>query len=116
MAQYLLSVWGVEGEDNYATPEAMQAAFEAVDALNSELQQAGVWVFAGGLQPAETASVIRVRGGGVLSTDGPFAESKEQLGGFWVIDVPDRASAVAWAAKATVACAQPVEVREFEAE
>jgi hypothetical protein len=116
VAQFLLSVWGVEGEDNYATPEAMQAAFGAVDALNQEIQQAGAWVFAGGLHPAETASVIRVRGGGVMSTDGPFAESKEQLGGFWVIDVPDRTSAVAWAEKATVACAQPVEVREFQAE
>ncbi|MEZ4503681.1 MAG: YciI family protein [Dehalococcoidia bacterium] len=116
MTQYLLSVWSVEGQDNYATPEAMQAAFEAVDALNKEMQEAGIWVFGGGLMPADTASVIRVRGGGVISTDGPFAESKEQLGGFWIIEVADDASAAAWAEKATVACAQPVEVRPFQAE
>lgn len=114
MAEFMLAVWGVEGEENYATPEAMEQAFKDVDALNQELERAGVLKFAGGLMPAETALVIRVRGGGVISTDGPFAESKEQLGGFWIIDVPDRASAVAWAERATVACAQPVEVREFQ--
>ncbi|HEX2578314.1 MAG TPA: YciI family protein [Aquihabitans sp.] len=116
MTQYLLSVHNVEGENPYATPEDMQAAFQAVDAFNTELQAQGAWVFAGGLQPADTATVVRAQGGDVTTTDGPFAETKEQLGGFWVIDVPDLDAALAWAAKGSAACANPVEVRPFQDE
>jgi hypothetical protein len=73
-------------------------------------------VFAGGLHPASTATVVRQDGGEVLLTDGPFPESKEQLGGFWVIEAADLDAALAWARKATVACAAPVEVRPFQDE
>jgi hypothetical protein len=113
MTQYLLAVHSIEGEP-MPSPEQMQRAYKDVDALNSELQSSGVWVFAGGLQPPSSATVVRAQGGQVVTTDGPFAETKEQLGGFWIIDVADLDAALEWARKATVACAAPVEVRPFQ--
>jgi hypothetical protein len=113
MTQYLLAVHSVEGEP-MPSPEQMQRAYNDVDALNGELQSSGVWVFAGGLQPPSSATVVRAQGGQVVTTDGPFAETKEQLGGFWIIDVADLDAALEWARKATVACAAPVEVRPFQ--
>jgi hypothetical protein len=113
MSQYLLSVYMVEGEEP-PSAEAMEHVYRDVDALNQELQAQGAWVFAGGLHPATTATVVRVKDSGVLITDGPFAESKEHLGGFWIIESADLDGALAWAAKATVACAAPVEVRPFQ--
>ncbi len=115
MTQYMLAVHMVEGEEEPALEEMAQA-YKDVDVLNNELQDKGVWVFAGGLHPADTATVVRVDGGEVLTTDGPFAETKEQLGGFWVIEAADLDAALAWAAKATVACKSPVEVRPFQGE
>ena len=88
--------------------------FKDVDAVNTEIKAEGAWVFAGGLHPADTATVVRAKDGEVVTTDGPFAEAKEQLGGFWVIQAPDLDAALAWAAKATVACRAPVEVRPFQ--
>jgi len=111
MTQYLLAVHSVEGEDPV---EDVEQAYKDVDVLNTELQAAGVWVFAGGLHPADTATVVRVADGEVMTTDGPFAETKEQLGGFWIIEAPDLDAALAWASKATVACKAPVEVRPFQ--
>ena len=113
MTQYLLAVHSVEGEP-MPSPEQMQQAYKDVDALNGELQSSGVWVFAGGLQPPSSATVVRAQGGQVVTTDGPFAETKEQLGGFWIIDVADLDAALEWARRATVACAAPVEVRPFQ--
>ena len=116
MKQYLLAVHTVEGQDNYPSDEEMQKAFEATGKLNDEMQAKGVWVFGGGLFPADSATVVKIQDGEVLTTDGPFSEAKEQLGGFWVIQAEDLDEALAWAAKATVACANPVEVRPFEDE
>ena len=113
MAEYLLSVHMVEGEEPPA-PEIVEQMYKDVDVVNQEMKDAGVWVFAGGLHPATTATVVRVKDGEVVTTDGPFAETKEQLGGFWVIQVPDLDAALAWAAKATAACKAPVEVRPFQ--
>jgi len=113
MPEYLLSVHGSEG-GNYATPEDMERAFRDVGALNTELQDAGVWVFAGGLMPASSATVVREKDGALLHTDGPYLESKEHIGGFWVIKVADDSAALAWADKATVACQGAVEVRPFQ--
>ena len=113
MTQYLLAVHSVEGEP-MPSQEQMQRAYKDVDALNGELQSSGVWVFAGGLQPPSSATVVRAQGGQVVTTDGPFAETKEQLGGFWIIDVADLDAALEWARKATVACAAPVEIRPFQ--
>lgn len=114
MTQYLLSVHMVEGEDAYTSEEEMQEAFKAVDAYNQELQAKGAWVFAGGLQPADTATTVDGTGADVVITDGPFAESKEQIGGFWVIEAADLDAALDWAAKGSAACKGKVEVRPFQ--
>jgi hypothetical protein len=113
MKQYMLSVAMIDGAPP-RPPDEMQRAFEQVDELNAELQAAGVWVFAGGLQPASIATVVREEDGDVVVTDGPFTESKEHIGGFWVIAVDDLDAALAWAAKATKACGDAVEVRPFQ--
>jgi len=116
MKQYMLSVHLVEDGTPPPPPEAAQRTYDRVDAFNSEVQAAGAWVFAGGLHPPSTATVVRVADGEVLMTDGPFAEGKEHIGGFWVIKAEDLDAALAWAVKATEACAAPVEVRPFQNE
>jgi hypothetical protein len=103
----------VEGEEPPA-PEVMQQAYEDVDRFNAKLQEQGVWVFAGGLHPVDTATVVDNTGTELLVTDGPFAEAKEQLGGFWVIETPDLDAALRWAAEGSEACRAPVEVRPFQ--
>jgi hypothetical protein len=113
MKQYLLAVHMVEGEPA-PSEEQMQRAYKAVDDFNRELQESGVWVFAGGLLPPDTATVVRAQGGRIVTTDGPFAETKEQLGGFWVIKAPDLDAALEIAARACEACGGPVEVRPFQ--
>ena len=111
--QYLLSVRMIEGAPERA-PEEMQQAYEKVNAFNAGLQASGAWVFAGGLLPADMATVVRAEGDDTVITDGPFAESKEHIGGFWIIQVADLDAALALAAKATRACGEPVEVRPFQ--
>jgi hypothetical protein len=113
MTQYLMSVHMVEGQEMPA-PESMQRMYAQVDVFNKKLQGQGSWVFGGGLHPANTATVVRSQNGEVLTSDGPFAESKEQLGGFWIIEAPDLDAALALAAEASAACEGPVEVRPFQ--
>jgi hypothetical protein len=113
MTQYLLSVHMVEGSPT-PSAEATEKMYRDVDVVNAELTAAGAWVFAGGLHPANTATVVRVQDGEVITTDGPFAEGKEHIGGFWVITAADLNAALAWATKATRACGAPVEVRPFQ--
>ena len=115
MTQYLLSVHMVEGEAP-RSQEAIEKTYKDVDAFNGEVQAAGLWVFAGGLHPPDTATVVRIHDGDVLITDGPFAEAKEQIGGFWVINAPDLDAALGWAERASRACGGPVEVRPFQDE
>jgi hypothetical protein len=115
MKQYLLSVHDVQGQEPPA-PEVMQQMYSDVDAVNRQMQAEGAWVFGGGLYPPTSATVVRVQDGTVLTTDGPFAETKEHLGGFWVIKAEDLDAALAWATKATKACQGPVEVRPFQDE
>jgi hypothetical protein len=115
MTQYLLAVHSVEGAPSRSA-EDNQIAYGRVDKINSDLQAAGAWVFGGGLQPPAKATVVRVTDGTTTMTDGPFAETKEQLGGFWIIQCADRDEALAWAEKCSEACMEPVEVRPFEAE
>jgi len=115
MKQYLLAVHMVEGEPT-PSAEEMQKVFAQVDRVNKELQAAGAWVFAGGLRPADSATVVRAENGRTTMTDGPFAETKEQLGGFWVLQCKDLDEALNWAAKCSEACTGPVEVRPFEDE
>ena len=118
MPQFLLSVWHDDDyEVDFSSPEA-QADVRRVSALNADMEAAGVWVFGVGLEPAATASVARAAGAAgaaVSMTDGPYAETKEQMAGFWVIDAPDLDAALEWAAKASVACERPIEVRPTHA-
>ena len=115
MAQYLLSVHYVEGR-GATPPEEMERSFKDVSVLNEKMQAAGAWVFGGGLATPDTATVVREQNGQIVTTDGPFPEAKEQLGGFWIIEASDLDVALDWAKQATVACRGPVEVRPFQDE
>ncbi len=116
MTQYLLAVHGSEEDYADIDPEAMQEMFAATDAVNKRMQEEGVWVFAGGLETADTATVVDNQGDAPVMTDGPYLETKEHIGGFWIIDVPDLDAALAWAAEGSRACQGKVEVRPFQAE
>ncbi len=116
MAQYLLSVWHDDEYEVDFTGDDMQRIVAQVDEFNTALEGAGAWVFGGGLHPASSATVVRATGNEVSMTDGPFAESKEQMGGFWVIEAPDLDVALDWARHATAACEGPVELRPFQGE
>jgi hypothetical protein len=83
--------------------------------LNTEMKRAGAWVFVAGLRPASSATVVRAAGGDVSMTDGPYAETKEQMGGLWIIEAADLDAALDWAARASTACERPVEVRPTHA-
>jgi hypothetical protein len=116
MTQYLLSVFPTaEGAIQPAESE-LEALYAQVDRFNERLRAEGAWVFAGGLHEPGTATVVRVQDGKVLTTDGPFAETKEYLGGFWIIEARDLDAALAWAAAGAEACGAPVEVRPFQDE
>jgi hypothetical protein len=113
MTQYMLSVAMIDGAPPRSEGET-QKAYQQVDRLNQEMQSSGAWVFGGGLLPASSATVVRAEGGQFMLTDGPFTESKEHIGGFWVIEATDLDAALEWAKKATRACMEPVEVRPFQ--
>jgi hypothetical protein len=116
MTEYLMAVHGDEESYTKVAPEDMQRQFAQVDVFNAELQAAGKWVFGGGLEPASTATVVRADGGDAVLTDGPYLETKEHIGGFWVITAADLDEALDWARKASAACEGPVEVRPFQSE
>jgi hypothetical protein len=122
MTQYLMAVHGTEADHDmetgggYGSPEAMRAAMEETGRFNERLQADGYWVFAGGLKAPSTATVVDGQGDSPVLTDGPYLESKEHLGGFWVIEAPDLDAALALAAEASRACGGKVEVRPFEGE
>jgi hypothetical protein len=117
MTHYLLSVHGPADMDefgNYGSKEEMEEAFAATGAFNDRLRAEGYWVFAGGLQPASTATVVDGQPETPVLTDGPYLESKEVIGGFWVIDAPDLDVALKLAAEGSKACRGKVEVRPFD--
>ena len=112
MTQYLLAVHHA-GLFPDLPVEDWQQSFAECGALNDKMAEAGAFVFAAGLRP-ESATVVRQSGGDFLLTDGPYTETKEHLGGFWVISAPDLDAALDWARQATVACRVPVEVIPFD--
>jgi hypothetical protein len=114
MKQYLLSIYQPDGGP--PPPEVLGEVMRDVDALVQEIRDAGVWVFNGGLHPPSTATVVRLQDGEVLTTDGPFAEGKEHVGGCLIIQAPDLDSALEWGRKATRATTLPIEVRPFQGE
>ncbi|HEU4781197.1 MAG TPA: YciI family protein [Steroidobacteraceae bacterium] len=112
MKQYMLSVCYPAG-GTQPPPETLQRIMRDVHAVQSEMQAAGVWVFSGGLTPPSSATVLRHHGGDLIITDGPFIESKEQIGGITVLKAPDLDSALAWGRKLATAIGTPIEVRAF---
>lgn len=117
MTQYLLSVHSVDGEAGEPmTEEQMRKTYEQVMDLQAEMQSAGAWVFGGRLHEPGTATVVRTSGGAMLTTDGPFAESREHLGGFYIIAADDLDAALAWASKTSAIIGAPIEVRPFQDE
>jgi hypothetical protein len=112
MAQYLLSVYQPVGPA--PDPEFLEPIMRDLEALNREMQAAGAWVFAAGLHPTDSATVVRQQGPGLLITDGPFAETKEHLGGFTVIEAADLDAALGWAGKLARATTLPIEVRPIQ--
>jgi hypothetical protein len=112
MTQYLLSIYQPAGGP--PPPDVLDKIMSDLDALNQELKAAGAWVFAGGLHPPSTATVLRPREGDVLTTDGPFAEGKEHIGGFTIVRAPDLDAALEWGRRLALATTLPVEVRPFQ--
>ncbi len=111
MKQYLLSI--VQPDGAPPPPEVLERIMGDVRALGDEMKAKGAWVFAGGLHPPGSATVVRAAGDEVLTLDGPFAEGKEHVGGIWILRAPDLDAALAWARKATRATTLPIEVRPF---
>jgi hypothetical protein len=115
VSKYLLSVHSVDsdGPGEPMPPEMMAAFMEGVQTLEAEMRSAGAFVFGGRLHDAETATVVRRGAPELVMTDGPFVESKEHIGGFYIIDAPDLDVALAWAGKVVEAIGAPIEVRAF---
>ena len=112
MKQYLLSVCYPAG-GTQPPPEALQRIMRDVHAIQKEMQTAGVWIFSGGLHPPTSATVLRQQNGEIVTTDGPFIESKEQIGGITVLNAPDLDAALNWGRKLARAIGTPIEVRPF---
>lgn len=113
MKQYMLSIIYPPGASQPA-PEALQAIMRDVSALNRELKAAGAWVFGAGLSPPSTATVVHLQGSEMLTIDGPYAETKEQVGGFSIVNVADLDAALKWAEKLSRATTCPIEVRPLQ--
>ncbi len=114
MTQYLLSIYQPDGDP--PPPAVLEKVMRNLEALNRELKAAGAWVFDAGLHPPSTATVVRLQDGDVLTTDGPFAEGKEHIGGFVIINAPDLDSALEWGGKLSKATTLPIEVRPLREE
>ena len=117
MSQYLLSTWSVEGEapGEAPSPEQMQTFMRRVIDLEAEMDSSGTFLFGGGLHGPDAATVVQATDGDAVVTDGPFAESKEHIAGFYVIEAEDLDEALAWADKVSAAIGRPIEVRPFRA-
>jgi hypothetical protein len=111
MAQYLVAIHHPDGYDGSKEGEEM---VRDISALNREMEAAGARFFAGGLEAAPKAKSLRKQPNGeVAITDGPYLETKEHIGGFWILEAADMDEALAWGRKAVIACRAPVEVRAF---
>jgi hypothetical protein len=116
MSQYLLSTYTVEGEvrGGPSTPEEMQTFMERITALEAEMEASGTFVFSGRLHGPEATTVVHMSDGDPVMTDGPFAEAKEHIGGFYIINADDLDAALAWAGKVVDAINHSIEVRPFQ--
>ena len=117
MTQFMLSVLSsaeIDAANAALTPEQIEPLFDTINRFNDKLKAEGAWVFAGGLAPMEAATRVDNTGEEPIVTDGPFTESKEWIGGFWVIEAPDLDAARVWAVEGSKACGARVEVRAFD--
>ena len=112
MQQYLLSIYQPDGDP--PPSEVLDPIMRDVAAVNAELRAAGAWVFAAGLHPPSTATVVQLKDNGVLTTDGPYLEGKEHIGGFTIIQAPDLDAALAWGRKLAQTITLPIEVRPLQ--
>jgi hypothetical protein len=110
MPRYLVAIHHPDGFEPFSESEQTR---RDISALNVEMQAAGAVVFVGGLAPVRDAKSVRVRSGAPVVTDGPYLETKEHIGGFWVLDCKSIDDALEWGRKAATACRGPVEVRPF---
>ncbi len=110
MAQYMIAIHHPNDFEPFSESEATA---RDIDALNEEMRAAGVIRFVGGMKPVASARSVRVRENRTVVSDGPYLETKEHIGGFWVLEVATLDDAVEWGKKAAVACRAPVEVRGF---
>ena len=117
MSHYLLSTWSVEGEapGEPPSPEQMQTFMQRVIDLEAEMDSSGTFMFGGGLHGPDASTVVQATDGDAIVTDGPFAESKEHIAGFYVIEAEDLDEALTWANKVSAAIGRPIEVRPFRA-
>ena len=115
MPHYLLTVVQPTGSE-VPPPEVLEPIMRAVDAVDTRMREAGAWVFAGGLFPPSSATVLRPKEGEVLMTDGPFAEGREHVGGLSVIRAADLDEALRWGRELALATTLPIEVRPFQGE
>ena len=114
MTKYMLSAHSVEDQPQAPmTEDEVRQVTKQVGALEEEMKSAGAWVFGGRLHAPDTATVVRTSGHEVVTTDGPFVEAREHLGGFYIIKAVDLDAALAWAAKVTAIVNAPIEVRPF---
>lgn len=113
MAHYLLSVHTSGQGPQSMSDDEMHKSFARIGALEQEMKTSGAFVFGGRLLEPEAATVVRVASGKVLTTDGPFTEAKEVIGGFYILEAEDLDAALNWAAKTTAAVGMPIEVRPF---
>jgi len=111
MKQYLLAMYQPDGELPPAS--SLEKVMRDIHALRQEMKEADAWVFSGGLHPPGTATVLRVHNNAVLTTDGPFIEGKEYIGGFTIVKVPDLDAALEWGRKLALVSTLPIEVRPF---
>ncbi|EHR50880.1 hypothetical protein SacmaDRAFT_2639 [Saccharomonospora marina XMU15] len=112
MKQYLLSIYQPDG--GAPDPEVLEPIMRDVAAFNAEVRAAGAWVFSGGLHSPESATVVRAKDDEVFTTDGPYIEGKEHIGGFTVVNAPDLDAALEWGRKLAKATTLPIEVRPME--
>ena len=112
MKNYVLNVCYPAG-GTQPPPKELERIMRDVNAIHEDMQKQGIWIFGGGLTDQSTATVVRPQGGDIVMTDGPFIESKEQIGGFSIIKAPDLDGALAWARRLTQAIGVPIEVRAF---
>ncbi len=114
MARYMLSTHTVDGAVREPmTAEQMQHSWKEISELEAEMKAAGVWLFSARMHDADTATVVRMSNGEVITTDGPFVESKEHIGGFYIIEAPDLDAALRWGARVSATIKSPIEVWPF---